>query len=243
MKLVIGSDFHNEFQGQVAIPPPPKGDVLVLAGDINTGLKGLQYAEEVATGLTVYVPGNHEYYGKFKFQLNDDFAEYSHEKVKVLNPGIIEVGEYVIIGATLHSALRLPNYKYFAPVAYSNAIGDFIVTKFWTPEQHIQAHLEEVRFIEEALVKYKDKKCIVVTHFVPSMQAINKYWEGNQLNPYFINDLDWLINDHRPLAWIFGHTHDRHDFTHKNGVTRMICNPRGYPKEKPRAWAWKVVEL
>jgi hypothetical protein len=30
-------------------------------------------------------------------------------------------------------------------------------------------------------------------------------------------------------AWIHGHTHDEFDYT--IGITKVLCNPRGYPKE------------
>lgn len=42
MKLQVMSDLHVEF-GPVDVPPTP-ADVLVLAGDIDLGLKGLGFA-------------------------------------------------------------------------------------------------------------------------------------------------------------------------------------------------------
>lgn len=243
MKIVLGSDFHLEHKGHSEIPGVPPCDLLVLAGDIHTGIDGLSFAESIAKGPTIYVPGNHEYYYYSKILLDEAFAKYEHEDVMILNPGVVEHEDFVIIGATLHSNLMLPGYPYYEPEKFGPAIGDFHVTGGWTPLFHIKRHLLELQFITQMLQKYRDRRCIVVTHFVPSMQAIAPFWKGNPLNPYFINDLDYLIDEYKPELWLFGHTHDKHDFIHSNGKTRMVCNPRGYPREKPRKFKWKELEL
>ena len=40
--------------------------------------------------------------------------------------------------------------------------------------------------------------------------------------------------------WVHGHTHD--EFDYKIGITRVVCNPRGYPKEKSN-WHFKLEYL
>ena len=88
-----------------------------------------------------------------------------------------------------------------------------------------------------------DNKKVVVTHFLPSPECIIPFYQGNSLNPYFCNDLDGVINEHSPELWIYGHTHSKLDKIHSNGKTRLLCNPRGYPKENKDYFKWKVVEI
>lgn len=248
MRLVIGSDLHSEYKEQKPVPPIPDGDMLILAGDIANGDIGLYWAsmQTIAKPMpTIYVAGNHEYYGWDKKSLDEIYAKYNDENVMLLNPGVVEHEDFVIIGCTLYSELQLPGYKYYPPYAFGNAIGDFKVTRNWSPYMHQSRHRAELLFVIEQLEKFKDKRCIVVTHFVPTMQCIAKFWQGNDLNPYFVNNLDWVIDKYKPEAWVFGHTHDQYNQLHTNGITKLLCNPRGYPREKgkARAFQWLQVEL
>lgn len=61
MKLYVLSDLHNEFSR--FDPPGELGDVVVLAGDIATKTRGVEWANTVFTRPVIYVAGNHEYYG------------------------------------------------------------------------------------------------------------------------------------------------------------------------------------
>lgn len=246
MKIVYGSDLHNEFEEQKTVPEFPEADLIILAGDIHKGLIGPAWAGLMTADSktpVIYCVGNHEYYGYDKAALDEIYNNWSHENVMILNPGVVEVGDFVIIGATLHSALELPNYKRYAPVAYERAVGDFIVTKGWTANAHVARHQVELQFIVDNLIKYKDKRCIVVTHFVPTMQCIAPFFEGSDLNPYFVNNLDWLIDHYKPEAWIFGHTHTTYNKVHTNGKTKLLCKPRGYPGEKKPKYKWGEVDL
>jgi hypothetical protein len=63
MKLHIVSDLHAGF-GAFDLPETD-ADVLVLAGDVDVGLRGMRMAREWARGRPViYVAGNHEFYGE-----------------------------------------------------------------------------------------------------------------------------------------------------------------------------------
>jgi predicted phosphohydrolase len=61
MRIHVLSDLHTEFAPFEL--PDTAADVLVLAGDVGTGMRGLEPARGWARDrLTVYVAGNHEYY-------------------------------------------------------------------------------------------------------------------------------------------------------------------------------------
>ena len=56
--------------------------------------------------------------------------------------------------------------------------------------------------------------------------SIARRFDGSPLNPFFISDLERLMDGGRIRLWIHGHTHDSFDYA-VNG-TRVVCNPRGY---------------
>ena len=61
MKLHILSDLHIEF-GPFTLPNTD-ADVVILAGDIHVGTRGIEWATRAIEGKEViYVIGNHEYY-------------------------------------------------------------------------------------------------------------------------------------------------------------------------------------
>ena len=63
MRLWIMSDLHLEF-GPLELPPV-RADVVILAGDVHLGVRGLAWVQDRWPNLpVVYVPGNHEYYGE-----------------------------------------------------------------------------------------------------------------------------------------------------------------------------------
>jgi predicted phosphodiesterase len=62
MKLAIYSDLHCQFETWVPPLEAAYADVVILAGDIHIGIKGLIWAREHFKQPIIYVTGNHEYY-------------------------------------------------------------------------------------------------------------------------------------------------------------------------------------
>ena len=61
MKLHVLSDLHNEFLEYLSTGTSKEADVIVLAGDIGSGVKGVEWARaEWPDKPIVYVAGNHE---------------------------------------------------------------------------------------------------------------------------------------------------------------------------------------
>jgi hypothetical protein len=94
-------------------------------------------------------------------------------------------------------------------------------------------HTANRKFLEDAMEKIPEgKRCVVITHHVPSFNLISKRWRGNPLNEAFSADMDTFIMmyGHKISHWIHGHSHDRVDKVIE-GV-RFIRNPMGYPHER-----------
>jgi predicted phosphohydrolase len=261
MKFLLASDLHLEFyrsdeQIATALPPLPDSshyDAVLLAGDISVGTKGAHWALKFfpREKEIVYTPGNHCYYKQFGGiqQVDQLFSEIAEENgnFHFLNPGYIGlIGGVGIIGATLWTDCRLTGYDNFPDVAFERSISDFNlittdgINKFTAADaRKLYDHHRDQ--IEVGLHRLRDVPRIVMTHFVPSQLCIDSKYASDSLNPYFTNDCDDIMNDHKPDAWVYGHTHSRLDMIHPSG-TRMIGNPRGYPRENP-GFTWKIFEV
>ena len=109
MKLHVLSDLHIEF-GNFEIPVT-NADVVILAGDIHVGTKGIEWATEAIKGIDViYIIGNHEYYRGALPKLTDKINSISkHTNVHVLENDAITIGNVKFLGCTLWGDFHLLN--------------------------------------------------------------------------------------------------------------------------------------
>ena len=64
---------------------------------------------------------------------------------------------------------------------------------------------------------------------LPHRRCIAPEWLHSDTNRYFVHDCSEIMRIAQPAVWCFGHTHSTLDITHE--MTRMVCNPYGYPFE------------
>ena len=91
MKIQLLSDLHNEFlrNGKhspdhkwTGVIPETEADIVVLAGDIDTGTNGIEWAIKESERLAkdiIYVLGNHEYYGHEYHRLKEKIAKHCED--------------------------------------------------------------------------------------------------------------------------------------------------------------------
>lgn len=111
MKLHILSDLHNEFAPlQPDSEAVAAADVIVLAGDIDVGLKGLIWAREsFPNHEIVYVAGNHEFYHHHWNQLLVDMRRSAESLgIHFLENQSVTIGGVRFLGASLWT-----DYDYF----------------------------------------------------------------------------------------------------------------------------------
>lgn len=240
MKCLIYSDLHINFRQNYHFmkndfewPFSDEYDVIIAAGDIGEGVGGIQWLLDncPSNKPVIYLPGNHEYYHQ-NFQKNREaITELSKDtNIHFLDPGSVTIDGVTFIGATLWSTANLLGYP---DTSYniSRSINDF---RLITYEDHIftlddmrKEHKKDSSFIEQELNKDYTKK-IVVTHFPPSQECIDTKYANDPINPYFVNDLDDLVE--KADLWIAGHTHSRMRFNHISG-TEIVIQPLGYQNE------------
>jgi Icc-related predicted phosphoesterase len=234
MKLHVLSDLHTEF---AKFSPPDTGaDVVILAGDIGAGLGGIEWAaSQFPNHPVIYVLGNHEYYGQ-DITLIDELVKQSPENIHVLNNDAIVLNGVRFLGSTLWTDFRLDGESaaWFARQRAKRFMEDFVAIKIggnsFTPEISVGLHDASRAWIVSELDTHFDGPSIVVTHHLPAAMSVAKRYENDPLNPAFASRLEDIIEKYQPDLWIHGHTHEPCDY--ELFGTRVVCNPRGYPREK-----------
>ncbi len=247
MRLRILSDLHTEF---APFHPPPAGaDVVVLAGDIGVGTKGLAWARAAFPDTpVVYVAGNHEPYRHALPKLHENLSrEAEGSGVHFLEDGEVELAGVRFLGCTLWTDFDLAGERIVSAAAAQAAMNDFrmirVAPRFrrFGPGDARTLHLRSVRRLLERLAVPFAGPSVVVTHHAPSARSLSPGRRTDPLAPAYASDLDWML-DGTAALWIHGHTH--HCVDYDAGGTRVISNQRGYPDEAAAGFdSALVVEL
>ena len=235
MKIQIASDLHLE-NWQRDLPQPVyqfdsdrHRDLLILAGDITNGTRqwGMPFIRrELDISPVIFVPGNHEYYHAAKQDVDSFWQSHAdaHPGFHYLNDETAEIGGLTFYGAEWCSDFWGDPMYYH----YERDIADFWLTRDWSTTLHV----EEFRRVTDNMAALSGKVDVVITHFPPTLEAIDQtLYKDSALNPYFINDCEWLVRRLNPTLWVSGHTHSPFDY--RVGGTRIVINPCGYIEEAP----------
>lgn len=227
MKLQFLSDLHLEFhrdRGQQFIRQlPVAAEILVVAGDLCDGDELLPTLDMLAAKWkdVVYVFGNHELYGGHSFasvRENLAYINETRENVHVLDNNLVSLRGRRFLGTTLWFRESRATHRNRSRLYDFKAIESF--------EKHVyEENKKAIQFLE-AEVQPRD---IVVTHHIPAATCVPARFVTEPINHFFVCDMTKLIQERKPLIWIFGHTHDTVD--KRVGDTRLLCNPFGYPHE------------
>lgn len=256
MKFAVLSDLHIDVHEDWPAPEICNADVLILAGDIAEGPLALEWAIEQQGRLgvpVVMVPGNHEYYRYEMLELEQQFKDMtrSTHDVHVLQCGRLDLDEHVILGCTLWTDFALDGDSTQSELAAIGLMVDYrcitIGDRLLLPADTVSIHQEHKSWLCTELQKVhaEGKTAIVVTHHGPSSRSVAAKYLRSSLNPAFVSDLSaWMMADWAPALWIHGHTHEVFDY--REGRTRVVANPRGYPFEQSSTgdFDWgKVVDV
>ena len=231
MKFSLISDMHLNHP-QLKTPYDLLEENVVVAGDTADGLLGLKFLNKLRRkGHKVFaVDGNHEHYGNVAQgrTLNETVDRFRQDNVsREFFEGVPVVG---VNGW----------YKVSDPLVWFNYMNDGRYSVGSDAMEAAQAinglALEEanqLRYYLDGL----DSPTIVVTHTAPSEDTLDPRFSGHSSNEYYHSPhMRQILSDYRDkiLVWCHGHTHAFADKV-VDGV-RVVCNPRGYPRENP---SWK----
>ncbi len=239
MKLQILSDLHLEMMD----PPYSWGipetlaEVVILAGDIGVGVRGVQWAMDEMERLrktAVYVPGNHEYYGERLSVLERIRTAARGSRVHVLDMEELVVGDARFLGATLWT-----DYLAFGRAARPEAMDKAarllndhrLINRPYgfMPRDALESHERARAWLEARLGVGSKAFTVVVTHHAPSLLGTDARFREDQLTAAFASDFGELIGIYSPSLWVHGHTH--HSVQYMVGQTRVVANQMGYPHE------------
>ncbi|WP_436136217.1 metallophosphoesterase [Acidovorax sp. LjRoot129] len=249
MKLLILSDLHLDHHPlhltcHDGTRIGAEADVVVLAGDIDQGLKGLRWAKEAfGEKPTTYIVGNHEFYSRdWNKHLRDMRVLAAELGIHFLEREAIEIDGIRFLGASLWTDFevngkdeaqecmreaqhRMTDYK---RIKFSRTSGtaDFcwVRSKTVVPALTQRRHRESIEWLQEQFVRDSAKNTVVVTHHAPHPQSIPQGFVGHPLTPSYASNLEHLMGN--AALWIHGRMHESSEYR-VNG-TRVVCNSRGY---------------
>lgn len=246
MRLWILSDLHVNFTHSWLPLRIPDADLCVCAGDVTEGGVAnavLWLREHVLLSIaTVYVPGNHEFYGSSIIESLEEgrHAALGVEDFYFLDNDVVEIGNVRFVSATLWTDFRLHGDPQNAMISAHWAMTDYRRIKYskrpfmrFEPLEALRLHQANRSFLEEALRNTDGKTTVVVTHHAPGPRSVPAEFVNSRLSSAFVSDLEDLIREFAPALWVHGHVH--HPFDSMVGDTRVVCNPLGYPGEIPSA--------
>ena len=214
-------------------------EIVVVAGDTGNGLTGLKFLDKMRRkGHTVLaIDGNHEHYGNVT---QGRHPNETTERFRESNPNTLELGDYQFIGVNgwyaVSDGWKWYGYMSDGPNILGNGNADVAAVKM------NKMAYDDYVFLQESL-KASPKKCVVVTHTAPCLDTLDPKFEGHYSNEWYHNPLmPRLIEAYKDkiAVWCHGHTHTSSDKV-VNDV-RVVCNPRGYPKENPK-WTPLTIEV
>ncbi|QRY69291.1 metallophosphoesterase [Ensifer sp. PDNC004] len=233
----------------------PDADICICAGDVSGIVEmSIQFLiRNISPRMpVVMVLGNHEFYGAtIHAGLQTARRMTKHSNVTVLENDTIVLGKTRIVGATLwtdfeiehgiENELPLPERKSYAINICKRYMMDFhaIFRSDWpetgmpgllTAKELIERHMESRAFIASELEDQFDGRTVVLSHHGPLPRSLHPAFRGHPSNAAFASNLSALIAQGKPDLWVHGHIHHFRDY--REGHTRVICNPRGYERER-----------
>jgi Icc-related predicted phosphoesterase len=235
MKLHILSDIHLEFAA--FMPPKTDADVVILAGDIQPGVKAIPWIEANFPAVpVVYVPGNHEYYGQAIPRHTIKLKEQVQGRhIHVLANDAVVIGEVAFLGCTLWTDFELFGSPQLARWYATENMNDYTRIRLGPDYRKLRSidtagvHYRSRRWLEEQFERYADKKLVVVTHHAPSARSLRDGKENDIGSAATASHMDSFVERSGACLWVHGHVHISVDYF--IGKTRLISNPRGYTDE------------
>lgn len=236
------SDLHRE----VSVFSPPRSlqtaDIVVLAGDIDTGLNGVEWARDLGKPV-IYVAGNHEYDGHDVQELDKQFIQFEQDNphVHVLNEKMAIVQGVRFLGCTLWSDFEFFGYnnKELCMQTAQKIMPEYQRAKCGgrplTVDDILSRHKRQRQWLKVMLDTPFDGPTVVVTHHAPHVGSIADRYKQDALTASFVSNMPELMG--RPILWCHGHTHERVDYWVED--TQVISHPRGYHRVKestPSSW-------
>ena len=125
MRIHILSDLHNEFDEYVPSPTARSADILILAGDIDVGLRGMEWADRTFSQQVIYVPGNHEFYHHSLEKTLEEMRNFRSDKARLLDQDELVVGDFRFLCTTAWTDFAATGDQTIAAIHAKQMLNDF----------------------------------------------------------------------------------------------------------------------
>lgn len=254
MRIHLLSDIHLDIEipGYAFEPSVLDADVTILAGDIHTGARGLEWARRVFPGPVLYVPGNHEFYGGHIDSTLSTMRAASCERVRFLEGDEVVLGGVRFLGATAWTDFTSTGDRIAARAKALEQMNDFgriragaLVYPRWLHVDDVEAINQHTKaWLRARLAEPFAGPTCVITHHAPlpppPKSRLRREGSAHHWLAAYVNDWEDLMGPAVAL-WVHGHTHEAMDRVCKG--TRVVCNPVGYPFERTGYTADKILTL
>ena len=245
MRIHPLSDLHNEFAPFT--PEVRDADVIILAGDIDLGVRGIEWARLAFDCTVLYVPGNHELYRGHLGKTLQSMRAAGDERVHVLDRDEVVIGSVRLLGATMWTDFAATGNAPLAALCAQQALSDFrqIRTENYRrirPADLIEQAGKTLDWLRNKLAEPHDGPTVVITHHAPTLRSLEESPHARTLlDAAFANDWEDLMGGDHVALWVHGHTHTSVDF--EVAGTRVLSNQRGYPGEETGFRSTLVIDL
>ena len=238
MQIQVLSDLHLEFVPGYAPDPVLGADLTVVAGDLGHSPDILERLADWPTRV-IFVPGNHEYDQQDIDEADVELREAADALgITYLNGDLVEIDGVRFVGVTRWADFDLLGEDQRercmkAGQAYLRIMGSSRRGRLFDAEAARELGLQQRAWLADALRTPFAGKTVAITHFGPSKRSADPRYGLVKGTASFCNNDDDLIG----LAdlWIHGHLHCAHDYEVDRpggGLTRVVCNPRGYENRR-----------
>lgn len=231
MRLHILSDLHIEFDPFES--PPASPDIVILAGDIGTKVRGVAWANRAFSCPVIYVCGNHEFYGGHIDRTLSKMRNAAASHVRVLENETFVFEKTRFLCTTAWTDYSSTGDTVAATRQCWEMMNDFRAIRIdanyrrLRPADLITRNHHARMWLTAELGKPFDGKTVVVTHHCPTAHILSEKHDGH-LSAAYANSWPDLIE--KADMWIYGHTHHAVDVDLAG--CRVLSNPRGYPGER-----------